>query len=126
MTAFAIATTTVRPTLAKFHDIPRQGRRYLGHGEDFVTRFHRLVRVWRSETAHCSSLDTKFSHPAYVEIVGMGRKVIPLIIAEIQRQPDWLFGALPEITGEDPIADADRGDLDAMISSWVQWASRRG
>jgi hypothetical protein len=99
--------------------------RYLRHGDDYVSRFNRLVRRWRAETAYVSSSSQLFGHPAFAEIVSMGEVVVPLIIAELRRQPDALVGALTMITGESPVSSYDRGDMYAMASAWVEWYQRR-
>ena len=104
-----------------------EGRRgvYLGNSEDYVTRFNMLVRKWRAETAYVSSTKVMFDHPAFVEIVGMGELVIPLIISEISRQPDLLLGALTRITGENPVSEAERGNVYLMAIAWIEWYRRR-
>ena len=104
----------VRP----FVDPPTRRGRYGPHGEDYVTRFYTLVRRWRAETAYVSSTTEMFTHPAFVEIVQMGKKVIPLIVGELRKQPDWLLGALVRITGENPVAARDRGEVYAMALAW--------
>ncbi|MBZ9885629.1 hypothetical protein LB535_25135 [Mesorhizobium sp. CA10] len=93
--------------------------------EDYVSRFYQLVRTWRAETAYSSSSSEMFSHPAFREIVSMGRVVVPLIVQELRRQPDLLVAALPQITGDDPVSEDDRGDIYAMAASWIEWYQRR-
>src|SRR5262245_49980008 len=99
---------------------PIAGRRghYKQHAEDYVARFSKLVRKWRADTAYTSSATEMFEHPAFIEIVGMGDIVVPLIIEEIERQPDLLVGALTRITGENPVAAGDRGNVYAMAIAW--------
>lgn len=105
-------------------DSSRPGR-YKGHGEDYVARFHKLVRQWRSDTAHLSGAGEIFSHVAFREIVAMGDKAIPLVVSEIETQPDLLVAALPAITGDDPVASGDRGNVYAMVVAWIDWYRRR-
>jgi hypothetical protein len=66
-----------------------------------------------------------FDHPAFVEMVSMGDRAIPLIIGEIERQPDLLVGALVRITGENPVPQDDQGDVYAMAMAWIEWYRRR-
>ena len=107
-----------------YADTGRHGR-YSGNGEDYVSVFHKLVRRWRQETSYVSSTDQIFSHPSFLEIVGMGEKVIPLIIQELETQPDLLIGALAIISGDDPVSDGDRGNVYAMALAWIEWGKRR-
>ena len=118
-------TITIAPpahySRRQFVDVDGGQGRYTGHGEDYVTRFHRLVRRWRAETAYYSSTTDMLAHPAFVEIVEMGRKVIPLIVEQLRQQPDHLVGALVRITGENPVSNNDRGNIYAAATAWIGW-----
>jgi hypothetical protein len=65
-------------------------------------------------------------HPAYQQIIGLGPKAVPLIVRSLRNEPDHWFWALKAITGEDPVAVDDRGDLRRMTESWLAWAAARG
>jgi hypothetical protein len=71
--------------------------------EDGVIRFQRLVKQWKKETAHLSNIGKKALHPAYQEIIGMGEVAVPLLLAEMRREPDDWFWALHAITGAKPV-----------------------
>jgi hypothetical protein len=121
----AVLAPPSRFGIQPFTDVVGKRGRYTGHGEDFVSRFYRLVRRWRAETAYVSSATDMFEHPAFVEIVGMGRKLIRLIIDELRQQPDHLVGALVRITGQNPVLMHDRGDVYAMATAWIEWYQRQ-
>ena len=84
-------------------------------------RFNALVRKWKRETIHFSLIQQMVLHPAYQEIIGLGPKVIPLILSELRKEPDFWFWALRALTGEDPITEEMRGDLEAMTDAWLSW-----
>lgn len=93
---------------------------------DLANRFQELADTWREETKYISSTQEMVLHPAYLQIIGMGRDALPFIFAELRRQPDHWFWALWAITGgEDPVPPEDKGDLKAMTRHWLQWAERR-
>lgn len=92
-----------------------------GDGDEFRA----LVKTWRAQTYYSSSIREMVEHPAFQKIVAMGKKVVPLIIEEIDQHPDFLVMALPMITGEDPIRDSDRGDVFAIAEAWVEWYNRQ-
>jgi hypothetical protein len=52
--------------------------------------------------------------------------VIPLILAEMETTPGQWFWALAALTGEDPVPDADRGDVTAMTAAWLAWGRANG
>jgi hypothetical protein len=121
----AVMAPESRFGIRPFKEVTGQRGRYTRHGEDYIDRFHKLLRRWRADTAYVSSATEMFNHPAFAQIVRMGKQVVPLIIAELRMQPDWLVGALVRITGENPVPEADRGDVYAMANAWVEWHNRR-
>ena len=90
------------------------------------SRFEQLSRQWRAATGHLSSADAMAMHPAYKEIVGMGVNVVPLILADLEREPDHWFYALRMITGASPVPAEDRGDMQKMAAAWVKWGRKNG
>jgi hypothetical protein len=84
-------------------------------------RFRALASLWEEETAPLSSITQKAIHPAYQEIIGLGRDVLPLILRELQQRPAQWFWALRAITGENPVKPEQQGRVREMASAWVQW-----
>ena len=85
-------------------------------------RFTDLAATWRHETAFTSSLNEIIMNRAYQQIIGLGPNVIPLILQDLQRQPDHWFWALKALTAADPVKAGDRGDITRMADAWVEWA----
>lgn len=94
--------------------------------ETLEERFRRLEAVWRAETGHLSSSSKIVGHPAFREIVRMGHAVIPFMLRDLEQQPRLWVWALPEITGDDPIATSDRGDIVKMTVAWLHWGKEHG
>ena len=95
-------------------------------GEEELDQFHTLAERWKRETAHYSNIAKKALHPAYQEIIGMGDRVVSLLLTELRRDPDDWFWALQAITGANPVPEASRGNLRAMAEAWVQWGLEKG
>lgn len=93
---------------------------------DFDKKFSSLSYKWKEETIHLSSINDICTHPAYQQIIGMGKSVLPFIINELKTSPDHWFWALKSITGEDPVSETDRGNINRMTKAWIEWASRKG
>src|SRR5258707_15385679 len=91
--------------------------------EEEATRFQELAERWKKETAHHSNIAKRAMHPAYQEIIGMGEKAVPLLLAELRREPDDWCWALHAITGANPVPDASRGNVRAMAEAWLRWGS---
>ena len=63
-------------------------------GSDLEHRFRELVHQWKQGTEFTSSTTQMVTHPAYQQVIGMGRPVLPLLVAELRRKPDHWFWAL--------------------------------
>ncbi len=85
-----------------------------------------LAAQWREDRDPAGSVMQMCVHPAYQRIIGMGSTAIPLLLAELQREPDRWFWALEAITGDDPVPEADRGRLAKMTAAWLAWGKRNG
>ena len=85
-----------------------------------------LVSKWKKETNHYSSISQITKHPAYKEILGLGENAIPLILAEIKREPCHLFNALTFLTGANPVRLDQRGKVKEMVKAWSDWGQYQG
>ncbi len=88
-------------------------------------QFRILARQWREETMFSSSMTDLVSSPAYRQIIDLGPQVIPQILTELSYRPDYWFQALRELTGDNPVPDEHRGDLELMAEDWLQWGRDR-
>jgi hypothetical protein len=91
-----------------------------------VARFRQLADQWIAETIDMSSISDMLLHPAYQAIIGMGPAIIPLLLDELEREPNHWFAALVAVTGENPVSPAYAGDVDMMVDAWLTWAGQRG
>jgi len=89
-------------------------------------RFQELRGDWKSKTRHLSNTAQISLVFSYQQIIGMGPAVVPLILAELEKEPDHWFWALEAITGENPVTESDAGDIEAAARVWVEWGKRKG
>jgi hypothetical protein len=94
--------------------------------EDLAKRFAALAKRWKKETLHHSRMDKVAAHPAHREIIAMGERVVPLILADLEKTLAPWFMALHEITGADPILEEDAGYVDKMAGAWLAWGRAKG
>jgi hypothetical protein len=93
---------------------------------ELEARFHELANVWRTETHYLSSSTEMTAHPAYQQIIALGPAAIPLLLRELEREPDWWFTALRALTGANPVPPEACGKLMAMTDAWLAWARQNG
>jgi hypothetical protein len=89
-------------------------------------RFRRLAQKWKRSQTFTSSTTQIVLDPAYQEIIGMGYPAVPLILHELEKEPDHWFWALRSITGEEVIRPSQRGNLKQMTDAWLRWGRERG
>ena len=94
--------------------------------ETLEQKFDRLAAAWLSDTAYVSSSSDLVAHPAFQEIVALGKPVIPLVLRELQRRTGHWHRALRRITGADPVALVDRGNIDKAADAWLRWGKEQG
>ena len=73
-----------------------------------------------------SSISDMVLHSAYQRIIGVGVEVLPLIMKELQDDPDHWFWALHSITEDDPVPEESRGNLAEMTEAWLAWGLIHG
>lgn len=89
-------------------------------------KFDVLISTWSYNNKMTSSVTDMVLDPSYQEIIGMGERAIPMILNELQKEPNHLFWALKSITGIDPVNKIDRGNVRKMTDAWLQWGQRSG
>ncbi len=94
--------------------------------ETVAERFRRLEATWTAETGYLSSYPDIVAHPAFREIVCMGEAVVPLMLRDLEERPRLWVWALPEITGANPVAVADEGNIRKMSEAWLHWGRAKG
>ena len=93
---------------------------------DLKRIFSVLAEEWRRDVIFTSSITDMVMHPAYQRIIGMGPVAVPLLLKELEREPDHWFWALRAITGENPVSPEQRGKLDDMTEAWLSWGREKG
>lgn len=94
--------------------------------QELESTFLELAEEWRLGVAETSSYSEMVSHPAYLRIISLGVKAIPLIFRELQREPDHWFLALHILTGADPVRPESRARLREMAEDWLGWGRLHG
>jgi hypothetical protein len=98
----------------------------IGPPETPEERFNRLVESWKSETAYLSNSTEIHGHPAYQEIIRMGKPVVPLLLRRMEEHPDHFGHALHAITGAQPIPMEHAGNIPKIAEDWVRWGRENG
>src|SRR5437879_4731895 len=94
--------------------------------DDVRERFHKLATEWKAKSRHLSNSAQMAMLMPYHRIIAMGEAAVPLILDELQREPDQWFWALEAITGQNPVSGEVAGKVRLMADAWVQWGKDRG
>ncbi len=90
-----------------------------------VHRFQRLATEWKRKSRHMSNTAQMAILPSYQRIIGMGMDAVPLILKELEREPDQWFWALEAITEADPVPAEAKGKVTLMAQAWLEWGKQR-
>jgi hypothetical protein len=94
--------------------------------EELAKRFAELSARWKEETQFSSFRGRDVKHPACREIIAMGEKAIPLILADLEKKDAYWFLALHEMTGVDPLPTKEKASIDEMAAAWLAWGHQQG
>jgi hypothetical protein len=95
-------------------------------GLNLGERFRRLALEWKEQSRYLSNTAQMAMLKPYQRIIGMGESAVPLILEELQREPDQWFWALEAITEENPVPPEAAGKVRAMAQAWIEWGKRQG
>jgi hypothetical protein len=88
--------------------------------------FNTLATRWKSETTGYSSVGSMVMHPAYLEIISYGAKMIPFILRDLQTKPSHWFIALKTLAKTSPVRPEDAGNIKKMTDAWLEWGKANG
>ena len=89
-------------------------------------RFQRLAAEWKAQSRYLSNTAQMAMLKPYQRIIGMGMPVVPLILEELQREPDQWFWALEAITEQNPASGEVAGNVREMSQAWLDWGKQQG
>ncbi len=84
------------------------------------------AREWKDRSRFLSNTAQMAMLAPYQRIIGMGEPAVPLILEELQREPDQWYWALEMITEENPVPPGAAGDVRRMAQAWIEWGKQRG
>jgi hypothetical protein len=88
--------------------------------------FYVYFKQWKKETAGLSSPRSIRMNRNYQKIIGLGESVLPLILAELQREPnDWLY-ALEMIAKDEENPVTDEMGFKESLNAWINWGKTKG
>jgi len=93
---------------------------------DLEKIFTSLAKKWKEQTSGYSSVGSIVMHPAYLEIISYGDKMIPYILKDLQTKPSHWFVALKTLAKTSPVNPADAGNIKKMTEAWLAWGKANG
>lgn len=95
-------------------------------GGDLSNRFRRLADEWKKQSKYLSNSAQMAMLKPYQSIIGMGFPVVPLILKELEHEPDQWFWALEAISDANPVPPEAAGNVQQMARAWLEWGKQQG
>jgi hypothetical protein len=89
-------------------------------------RFRRLADEWKEQSRFLSNTAQMAMLRPYQRIIGLGLPAVPLILEELEREPDQWFWALESITEQNPVPPEANGKVRLMAQAWIDWGKQQG
>jgi hypothetical protein len=99
----------------------------LSGGADEASSVGDVIERWINATKFSSSLDESRRDPRFTSLKQLGWAAVPALLARVSEGRARLQCAelLAEITGDDPVTDADLGNAKKIGEAWMRWARSR-
>ena len=88
--------------------------------------FGTLAKKWREEVGAESSLSKITGNLNYLRVISLGKRAVPLILRDLQRDPAPWFLALRAITGQENVGREHAGNFKSAADSWIAWGKENG
>jgi hypothetical protein len=107
--------------LAKLWDYLQQ-QDLSNDGEKELARdFERYKLQWKVQRSPASAPEDIIRGWPYRAIIALGPEVIPLLLRELEKEPDDWFWALAILTGANPVPEDGKGKFAEMTKAWLAW-----
>lgn len=95
-------------------------------GASIEERFRRLATEWKEQSRYLSNTAQMAMLKPYQRIIGLGLPVVPLILEELNREPNQWFWAIEAITEQNPVPPEATGQVRLMAQAWIEWGKQQG
>jgi hypothetical protein len=116
----------VREMASQLQELVEAHRQDKERADESERRFRQLAEQWIIETGLLSDPIQKFLHPAHLKIIGMGERVLPFILKEVEKMSGHWFVALDAVSPVNPVQPEDQTNLKRMAEAWIQWGKIEG
>lgn len=94
--------------------------------QSISARFRTLAKRWHEETNYLSSSSEITNNDSYLEIISLGKAVIPYILRDLRERGGQWYRALRIISGENPVPTKSSGNVNKMKEAWFKWGRDNG
>lgn len=84
-------------------------------------QFNKLATKWKNETGIFSTTPQKVFNDSYLDIIGLGKDVIPFILKDMEHGSAHWHTALKALTKENPVPNEDLSKSKKVREAWLTW-----
>jgi len=89
--------------------------------KELYDHFLNLKKQWLENTKFSSNAFLNLNHPAHSEILRYGKPFLPFILEDLKENRNHWFYTLSLISGEDPVLQENKGNVERMSEDWIEW-----
>ena len=96
------------------------------HTTELEIMFNELSEKWKDDTGLYSTTTKKVVNDAYLDIIGLGKDVVPFILKDMKNGgPAHWHAALKALTKENPVSDHDLNKNKKIRDAWLRWGETK-
>jgi hypothetical protein len=100
-------------------------RRTVLKNSKIESEFQELAKKWKKQTGHYSTMIHVTRNENYLRIIALGKPIIPFILKDMEKEPDYWFEALRILSNDNPVPKEHLGDLYKMTDDWLSWGRKK-
>lgn len=93
---------------------------------ELESKFMELAEKWKDDTGLFSTTTKKVVNDIYLDIIGLGKDIIPFILRDLKNggSANW-HAALKALAKENPVPDNDSNKNRKVREAWVKWGENK-
>ncbi|MBC7553968.1 MAG: hypothetical protein H7257_08315 [Taibaiella sp.] len=109
----------------KLPDHIKIGNKQEVNNNELEQQFIALAEKWKDETGVYSTTYQKVINDSYLDIIALGREVVPFILKDMEHGQGHWHTALKALTRDNPVPETDLNKSTKIREAWLNWGRNK-